>query len=307
MIMDIDTRHWRALRAVIEHGSFNRAAEALGVTQPAISKSIALIERVAKTQVLERGHRGAVPTAAGVILGRTAIAMTNLATQARDELSSLGEEARGPLIVGSTPSAMPGLMPAVFGRLCADSGPLRIALREGLDSELQPALEKGEIGLLVGPVTDLGGTDAGRPLPNIVEGVLLTERMYVGMAKGNPLASAQTLRIQDLLDQSWVLPTGGSRFHQLIEALFLSRGLPWPADVIRTNSLYLQKQIALASNRLFLLTDVELIGHEPQFAWVPLEDSPIRKFGWKRLKAVVPSPMAKAFIDVMTDLIAAHR
>jgi DNA-binding transcriptional LysR family regulator len=295
--VEIDTRHWRALRAVMEHGSFNRAAEALGVTQPAISKSIALIERVAKIQVLQRGHRGAVPTEAGIILGRTAVAMTNLAQQAREELSSLGEEALGPLIVGATPSAMTGLMPAVFRRLCEDGTPLRITLREGLDSELQPALERGEISLLVGPVTD-----NGVPSPAIIEGVLLTECMYVGMAPGNPLAQSRALHIKDLLDHPWVLPSAGSRFHHLIEAVFLSRGLAWPADSIRTNSLHLQKQIVLASRRLFLLTDVELVGQEPGFAVVPLAGSPVRKFGWKRLKAVVPSPMAKRFVDVMTDL-----
>ena len=56
-MMNIDPRHLTLVLAVTRHGSFNRAAEALGISQPALSKSIALLERRISAKVFERGPR----------------------------------------------------------------------------------------------------------------------------------------------------------------------------------------------------------------------------------------------------------
>jgi DNA-binding transcriptional LysR family regulator len=75
------------LRAVVAHGSFSAAAGDLGLTQPAVSRQVSLLERQAGTQLVRRTQRGVFPTEAGrllvehaeVILGRLALAEAQVA------------------------------------------------------------------------------------------------------------------------------------------------------------------------------------------------------------------------------------
>lgn len=298
--MDPELRQLRALLAIIEHGSFNKAAEALGLTQPAISKSINQLERVLGVRLFERGRNGAEVTPAGLVLARTASGTTQLIAQARMELRNADQGITGPLVIGATPSAMLGLVPKVCARLARKLGALDLTIREGLDAELMPLLESGEINLLVGPISDLYA-----PPPHIVEEVLLEERFQVGMAPENSLARHRHLRLKELIDVPWVLPSKGSRTYQLVEALFLNEAVAWPRDVILTNALAAQEQIVMATDRLLLLTDVQLIARQTDMVVVPLLGSPMRRFGWRSLRHAVKSPLIVEFISTLQEVIAA--
>jgi DNA-binding transcriptional LysR family regulator len=64
----LDVHRLATLRAVLAHGSFSAAGQALGLTQPAISRQITLLERQAGAQLVRRTHQGIRPTEAGRLL-----------------------------------------------------------------------------------------------------------------------------------------------------------------------------------------------------------------------------------------------
>lgn len=243
--MDYEPRHLRALLAVVKHGSFNRAATALGLTQPAISKSIAVLERATGASLFVRGIRGASLTKAGEVVERIALSTLALSQNAKDEVAALTRGSEGRLRIGATPSAMLGLVPVACANLAKASGPIELTIREGLDGDLLPALERGEIDLLIGPVGDTHHSNS-----HIAEAVLLQEQVSIGVRPGHELEACARLRLADVIDQSWILPSRGSRFHSLIEAAFLAAALTWPRDVVTTNSLPAQEVLALNSDRL---------------------------------------------------------
>src|SRR5919108_2046392 len=83
----LDVPKLATLRAVVAHGSFSAAGAALGLTQPAVSRQVSLLERQAGTQLVRRTQQGVHPTEAGrmlvehaeAILGRLAVAEAQLA------------------------------------------------------------------------------------------------------------------------------------------------------------------------------------------------------------------------------------
>lgn len=101
--------------AVLDHGSFTRAAEALTMSQSAVSRAVQELERQLNTVLLERRARGVAPTEAGLILGehaRRIFAHERLAIEALKELRGLQ---RGRLAIGASSTIGIYLLPQMLG------------------------------------------------------------------------------------------------------------------------------------------------------------------------------------------------
>jgi DNA-binding transcriptional LysR family regulator len=99
----MDTRQLAAFCAVVERRSFSRAAEALGVTQPAVSLQVRALEKRFGTQLLDRSGRRVEPTEAGQRLYRGAQRLLALEDQLLADVASQGEgELAGGLVLGAS-------------------------------------------------------------------------------------------------------------------------------------------------------------------------------------------------------------
>lgn len=91
----MELRELRSYLAVVRTGSVTRAAEELHITQPALSRQIAGLERDLNCTLLERGRHGATPTDEGLLLARRAEALVELADKTEDELRASNSELEG--------------------------------------------------------------------------------------------------------------------------------------------------------------------------------------------------------------------
>src|SRR5258706_15179981 len=89
--------------AVVEPGSFSRAAAALHLTQPSLSRQVQLLEAELGQRLLERHGRGVVPTDAGTALLAHARAIFELAERARSDMAERHSNPRGRLTIGLPP------------------------------------------------------------------------------------------------------------------------------------------------------------------------------------------------------------
>src|SRR3954447_13072576 len=89
------------LQAVVAHGSFSAAAKAIGLTQPAVSRQVALLERQAGTQLLRRGRNGVHATEAGSVLVGHADAIVDRLQLAEAQLAELAGLRAGHVRLGS--------------------------------------------------------------------------------------------------------------------------------------------------------------------------------------------------------------
>jgi len=111
----LDERRIAMLLAVVEHGSFTRAAAALSFTASAVSQQMALLERDAGATLFERSPRGVRLTTAGAALVRHAESMRHQLFDARAEMAAITEAAGGRFAFGSFPTATATIAaPAVY-------------------------------------------------------------------------------------------------------------------------------------------------------------------------------------------------
>ncbi len=145
---DLELRHLITFDAVVDEGTFGRAASRLGYTQSAVSQQIAALERAVGAAVFDRpgGPRRAELTPFGtVLLHHARDLLARVDATARD-LARFRAGDTGTLHVGTFQSASTALLPDVVGRLRADHPEIEIRLVESdVDEELWTRLGAGEL------------------------------------------------------------------------------------------------------------------------------------------------------------------
>ncbi len=148
--LGLELRHLAALKAVVEQGSFGRAATSLGYTQSAVSQQIATLERIVGAKLLDRpgGPKPVSVTDAGSVLLRHAESITARLQAAQADLRSLADGAAGPLRVGTYQSVGARILPTILQRFLAEWPQVEISLQELTDDEeLLIRVERGELDL----------------------------------------------------------------------------------------------------------------------------------------------------------------
>src|ERR671926_336709 len=97
----LDVGKLATLRAVVAHGSFSAAGQALNLTQPAVSRQVSLLERRVGTQLVRRTQQGVRPTEAGRLLVEHAEAILGRLALAEAEVADVAGLRRGRLRLGS--------------------------------------------------------------------------------------------------------------------------------------------------------------------------------------------------------------
>lgn len=123
--MELERKHLRQLSAVAAHRSVTQAAQALGVTQPALSRSIGDLERQLGVRLFDRLPQGVVPTPACRDLLERAHALLAEFEQLEREAQRLGGELAGELAIGIGPAVAAGSAALEVGRLLQEHPRLR--------------------------------------------------------------------------------------------------------------------------------------------------------------------------------------
>src|SRR4051794_40277757 len=140
--MPLDPRRLLTLRAVADAGSFSRAAEALALTQPAVSQQVAALERQLGTKLLERGPGGPVATEAGALLLAHAEAIARRLELADRQLAELLSRAVR-LRIGAFSSALGVLVPPAIARLREELPDVELSAVEGGSDDLGERVAHG--------------------------------------------------------------------------------------------------------------------------------------------------------------------
>ena len=230
----LDTRRIKVLCDVARHGSFSAAAEALGYTQPAVSRQIATLESEVGMLLVRRAPHGAVLTDAGRLLVDRGEAILAGLAAAEAELRALAGLQGGRLRLASFASAAASIVPLAIAKF-RDRHPsveLDVIMADPIDAlprlragELDMALSHdamglaGEaVGIAVAQADGVPGGLSAVDLPNgtgahasragAVELVhLFDDPMYVALPAGHPLATVGPLELASFADEPWMLAT----------------------------------------------------------------------------------------------------
>ena len=200
------------LMAVAELGSLAAAAKALHVTQPSVSVALAVMEGTLGVDLFIRHHaRGVTLTPTGRQLLAPAKAILAGAEDFEAMAKAVTREPAGLLRVGCYPTLAGVLMPAIIGQLAQRYPRIKVQMVEGMEDELLPRLEQGEIELAL---------LFGEKLPGTVKRIVV-ERCapYVLLPRAHPLARKKSIWLRDLKDEPFILmdtPAGREYFLKVL-------------------------------------------------------------------------------------------
>jgi DNA-binding transcriptional LysR family regulator len=211
-------------------GSFARAAEVIGITQPALSKSMRTLELELDVTLLERGPSGVFPTPFGRILVEQAGRSCTDIDRAVREIGALKGSGRGLVQVGGSTTVMRLFLPRILRRMRGSENEAEIVVMEGLRDELLTALRNGRLDVALSLTPDPAVAAEFR-----VEALLNDDIAFV-VRRRHPLAGRGIVRFEDLCDYRWIMPSSYESERKDLAQRFQSRGLPAPNVAVQTSS-----------------------------------------------------------------------
>jgi len=290
----------RIVDAISTHKSLIKAAAAVGLTQPALSKALHEIETMMGARLFDRHGRGVAPNAFGALVTETARRILLDVRRLDIELDRLAERVEGAVAVGALPTAAAGLLPGVVARLRATHPRVRVRIIEGRTEEMLSALGLGEIDLVVGRLYDPPAPDA------FLRTVLYQEPIALLARADHPLFAAARIDAALLAALPLALPTLSQRVSQEIDQFLRAVGLS-PGDQLRTSSLPLIREMLLATDTITAMPRLMMAGDVLRGTIRPvpiLVEAAPRPAGLIQRSGGELSAGAQAFVETMRDYIA---
>lgn len=212
--MDLDALN--IFVAVAAAGSMTRAAGALRLSQPAVSKRLGELEARVGAPLFDRLPRGVRLTAAGALLLPHAERLLALSEAAQRELNALADLSRGSLSVGASTTIGGYLVPILFGRFNRAHPGITLSLEIANTAQIQAAVldERVDLGLSEGFVS----SDA------LEVEVVAEDEMVAIVAPGHPLLAKDEVTTDDLQHVPVLMREAGSGTRDVIEAALRRRG-----------------------------------------------------------------------------------
>jgi LysR family transcriptional regulator, regulator of abg operon len=210
----------RDFAAVAEIGSLRGASRALGLAQPAITRSIRELEHSLGAQLFIREARGVRLTPIGETFRLRAVSILGDIRRAQEAVSQQQESIEGQLVVGLSVAAHLGIASDVMPAFHRRYPKVRLRLIEGFLPTLESDLKTGLVDLYVGPVFD------GTETPDLQITRLFDNERVVVARKGHPMKDAGSLA--ELVGEKWVTTSITHDAEDELNIVFRLHGLPEP-------------------------------------------------------------------------------
>ena len=288
----------RAFCQVARLGSVSRAAEALFLSQPAVSLQLQALEREMGMPLLARSGRRLVPTREGQALYALARPLVEgfdgLEAAFRAQVSGLDA---GELHVAAGTSTILYLLPPIVEAFRAAHPAVQLSLHNVTGADGLGLLRNGEVDVAVGSMLDVPSDLAYIPIYRF-EPMLITPL-------GHALAARPTLGLQDLSPYGLILPPRRLTTYRLVDLVFQKNRVPYSV-VLEVGGWEVIKQYVAMGLGISIVTSICLTAadHDRLSARPLGEYFPSRSYGVVVRRGKVLSPQARAFVDlVQPDLL----
>jgi LysR family hydrogen peroxide-inducible transcriptional activator len=188
--------------ALKKYGSYSRAAQAVGISQPAMSIQIKNLEGAVGINLFDRSQKKVAPTPEGELFLERAQLLVLQARQLRDYALELSEEYTGELKIGIIPTLAPYLLPLFIEELHEQFSRLQVHVKEAITEEIVQGIKSGELdgGIISTPI---GSKVQFTTKPLFYEGFLLF------VSEQHPLYTKEQVAVRDIpLKDLWLLREG---------------------------------------------------------------------------------------------------
>lgn len=244
----ISNRHLDTIIAIADYKSLAYAAEQLGLSRPAITRSLHELEELVGTPLFRRSTHEVTPTPCGEILilrGKLALAEIR---QAQDEIAAYSHKVCGRVAIGTLPLSRTYLVPKTIADITREYPDLQISTVDGPYDELLASLRCGDLDMIVGALR------APAPVDDVREEQLFMDRLVVVTRAGHALTRQAKINLPDIAQADWVVPRHGTPTREHFETLFREAGLALPAHIVETSSLTTIRSLLQESDKLAVIS-----------------------------------------------------
>jgi molybdate transport repressor ModE-like protein len=294
----LDVRRLRILREVAEHGSFSAAADALHLTQSAVSQQIASLERETGALLVDRNRGNLRLTDPGeALVGHTDAVLARL-DEAERELREIAGLRSGRVRMVSFPTAGATVVIGAVAAFREAHPEVEIQLSEAEPEESIPALKAGDQDLAI--VFDFDGI----PLPedrDTEKTLLLEEGMQIAIPKDHPLAGRKKVKLSAFADETWVLGTCAATCRDNVKLACRRAGFE-PRVGFESDDYQVHQSLIAAGLAIGLVPELLLSGRHAGVAVVDIDPhAPVRRVWALTRPPETRSPAAQAMLDVLGD------
>lgn len=213
-------RDIRAFLTIVETGSIRAAAKKLGVSQPALTKTLRAMEMKLGVPLMLRSVDGVSPTEYGKAFIPRATLINEELLRASEELSQMSGHKGGYVSIGISPVVSLFLGVTALNRLWLRHSLANVHIWHGQYEYLVAGIQDGKLDFSVGPIPYSAPDKRVTIEPLFQHGIVPVVR------QGHPLAKARSLA--DLQKANWILPSNDPQFHSRVSQEFLDLGLSPP-------------------------------------------------------------------------------
>lgn len=293
--MKMEMRDIEYFAVVAGQGNVGRAAEQLGLSQPALSKSLRRLEAAVGAKLVKRTPKGVDLTAVGTALFARARGLRLSLDDIEREAVELGQGRAGHLRIGAGSVLAFHLLPAACGDLRKDAANLSISLVTGEPNILNAGIRNGELDLVVTSIQESQHS-------GLIEEHLFDEEYVVYASVNHPLAKRRQLTLADLAHEQWVMAAANSPSERRLSQVFAGAGLPPPKIAVDATDWPSRHQFVATSELLGFGSRTMMRFAATRFRLTPL---PVKDIAVKRRVGIVYRknaylpPAALRLIDIL--------
>ncbi len=244
-----------SLLKVQELGSINRAAEALHISQPSLTRNISRLEKLLHVQLLERNAKGVYLTSFGLALVEYALRIDAELRHAVETIDALKGNSTAVLRIGASPLVLTQFLPNAVEALRRDFPSLSVKIIEGTRPILLEGLKHSDIDVAVVTLPP-DWEEAG-----IAQQPLFELNPSVVVRSGHPLVEKSNLKLEDLAAWQWILPRSNGSVYEHISRTFRRARVELPSYSIELGSPDAIKALLLSTDLLAILP-IQIVAHE---------------------------------------------
>lgn len=217
--MKIDPRQLELLAAIVDHGGLTEGAQALGKSQPSVSRSLNLLEERLGLPLFMPGRRPLQPTEHCLALAQEGRKILAAGETASKLVTQFRQGHRGAVRVSGSPVFMDGVVMPILAAFQTDYPDVQISQGYGYSGEVLAGLVNGTLDLGIVPIR-------AADVPDGIEAhQILPGRNVIACRVGHPLARKSTLRVSEIAQYPWIAPPPDSPLYHDLRSVLESIGV----------------------------------------------------------------------------------
>lgn len=211
-------RRLQVFHAVAKHLSFTKAADALFMTQPAVTFQIRQLEEHYNTRLFDRAQGRILLTPAGVVALEYAERILALSGELDTRLKDLSGQMAGPLLIGASTTIADFLLPQILGEFKSRHAAVLPRLFVANSEAVQDRVEERSL--------DLGFIEGDSHLPSLITDICCGDELQVVCTRSHPLAALAAVTPNLLMDHTYISREPGSGTREVVDHYLEKAGLP---------------------------------------------------------------------------------